>query len=89
MKLIFQDAPSNGIENKDWNSTMQVLQEGVLWQVKEILGRIRSKFANIPGPSGGMQLDGQTLLAESKVEKDQWMQDLLFKYGEVPFISMG
>jgi hypothetical protein len=45
----------------------QWLRDYSLAVAKEILGQARSKFASIAGPQGGgMQLNGATLIAESK-----------------------
>jgi hypothetical protein len=42
---------------------------------KEILGRIRSKFSELPIPDATVTLDGETLVAEAQSEKDK-----LFEY---------
>lgn len=68
---------------KDWPEVTQSMQEGALSYAKEILGRIRSKYKNPPGPGGGMQMDGDTLLAEAKEERKQWMIDLIERYGDI------
>jgi hypothetical protein len=67
---------------KDWGEVTQSMQEGALIYAKEILGRIRSKYATAPGPGGGIQLDGQALLQESREDKKEWMENLLYKWGE-------
>ncbi len=74
---------------KDWECVTQAMQEGALCHAKIMLGRIRSRIKNPPGPNGGIQLDGDQLLAEGKEEKAQWQQDLLQRYGDLPYISMG
>ena len=38
---------------------------------KEILGRIRSKFSELPIPDATVTLDGETLVAEAQSEKEQ------------------
>lgn len=68
---------------KDWPEVTQAMQEGALSYAKEILGRIRSKYKNPPGPNGGIQLDGDTLLQEAREERKQWMQDLIDKFGDI------
>lgn len=68
---------------KDWPEVTQAMQEGALTYAKEILGRIRSKYKNPPGPGGGIQMDGDALLAEAKEERKQWMEDLIYKFGDV------
>lgn len=71
-------------KQKDWEQVNQAMQEGALSYAKEILGRIRSKFRNPPGPNGGIQLDGDALLAEAKEERQKWFEDLIYKFGD-PF----
>lgn len=67
----------------DFGMVTQAMQEGALAFTKIILGRIRSKIQNPPGPNGGVQLDGQQLLQEGTEEKKQWQEDLIFRYGDV------
>jgi hypothetical protein len=74
---------------KDWEEVTQAMQEGALSYAKEILGRIRGRIKNPPGPGGGVQLDGPELLAEAKEERKQWMEDLIYKFGDVLPIRMG
>lgn len=73
---------------KDWPEVTQAMQEGALSYAKEILGRIRSKYRNPPGPGGGMQLDGETLLQEAREERERWKEDLIYRFGDIPFISL-
>jgi len=67
----------------DFNQVTQGMQEGALAFAKIILGRIRSRIQNPPGPNGGVQLDGQQILQEGIEEKKQWQEDLLFRYGDI------
>ena len=67
---------------KDFDEVTQAMQEGALTYAKEILGRIRSKYKTLPGPQSGMQLDGDTLLAEAKEERKQWKEDIIYRFGE-------
>lgn len=67
----------------DFTMVTQAMQEGALCFAKIILGRIRSKIQNPPGPNGGVQLDGQQLLQEGTEEKKQWQEDLIYRYGDV------
>lgn len=43
---------------------------------KEILGRIRRKFSEVPIPDGVVTLDGEMLLSEAKEEKDKLILEL-------------
>ena len=70
-------------KNNDFGRVQQVMQEGALAFAKIMLGRIRSKIKNPPGPNGGVQLDGDTLLQEGIQEKKDWEERLLSRYGDV------
>jgi hypothetical protein len=50
------------ILHEDW------IQRYALAFCKEILGRVRGKWGNVPSPAGGQSLDAQTLLGEAKEE---------------------
>jgi hypothetical protein len=73
---------------KDWGEVCQAMQEGALTYAKEILGRVRSKYGNPPGPGGGMQLDGQALLQEAREDREKWFENLCNKFSDLPYISM-
>lgn len=61
------------IDNKDW------IHKYTLAWAKEYLGRIRSKFGSVPGPTGEMQLDGQTLLAEAQQERQSLEESVMLR----------
>lgn len=73
---------------KDWGEVTQAMQEGALTYAKEILGRIRGKYANPPGPGGGIQLDWQALQSEAREDRQKWFEDLIYKFGDIPYISL-
>lgn len=73
----------------DFRLVTQAMQEGALAFAKIILGRIRSKITNPPGPNGGVQLDGATILAEGIQEKKDWEERLLTRFGDLCPIKMG
>jgi hypothetical protein len=75
-------------KNKDFDRVTQAMQEGAMTYAKEILGRIRGKYPSPPGPGGGMQLDGDKLLAEAKEERDKWKEELITKFGDLIPITM-
>jgi hypothetical protein len=54
---------------------------------KVVLGDIRSKYAVIPGPAGGTQLNGQALVQEGIQEKQQLQEELLSEIEEPPRFS--
>jgi hypothetical protein len=51
------------VDSSDW------IRKYALTWAKEQLGRIRSKYASVPGPTGEMQLDGQQLIQEAQQER--------------------
>jgi hypothetical protein len=59
------------------------MQEGALAHAKMMLGLIRRKFMNPPGPNGGIQLDGQMMYQEGKDEYEKWKEDLINKFGDL------
>jgi hypothetical protein len=67
----------------DFQLVTQAMQEGALAFAKIILGRIRSRISNPPGPGGGVQLDGATILAEGIQDKKDWEANLLVRYGDL------
>lgn len=73
---------------KDWDCVVEAMQEGALAHAKIMLGRIRGKYTNIPGPQGGIQLDGQQLLQEGHEMLEQWREKLIYRYGDVLPITM-
>lgn len=66
----------------DFAIVTQAMQEGALAFAKIVLGRIRSRIQNPPGPNGGIQLDGQQILQEGLEEKEKWEEKLVVKWGE-------
>lgn len=73
----------------DFKQTVQAMQEGSLAFAKIVLGRIRTRIINPPGPNGGIQLDGQQILQEGLQEKKEWEEKLINKWGDILKISMG
>lgn len=64
------------------------LQRYSLAGAKEILGRVRSKYATLPGPGGGSQLDGKELLAEAKEEKQMLLEELSMEIQNPPLFDI-
>lgn len=73
---------------KDWKEVTQAMQEGALAHAMIMLGHIRGKYASPPGPGGGMQLDGEYLKTKGWELKQQWQEELLTRYGDIPPITM-
>lgn len=65
------------------------IQRYTLAVAKEILGRARSKYQTLPGPGGGTRLDGETLLAESKEEKQLLLEELKTEIENPPLFDIG
>lgn len=68
----------------DFKRVTTVMIEGAFYHAMAILGRIRGKWTNIPGPAGGLQLDGQQLLQEAKEGLTKWREDLIYRWGDGP-----
>ncbi len=75
-------------KQKDWAEVTQAMQEGALTYAKEILGRIRSKYQSVPGAGGSVSMDGQQLLQEAREDRQKWFEDLIYKFGDLPYISL-
>ena len=73
----------------DFAQVTQAMQEGALAFAKIILGRIRSKISNPPGPNGGVQLDGLQILQEGLQDKKDWEDRLLVRFGDLLGPSWG
>lgn len=69
------------------DSSTWIRKYALTW-AKEQLGRIRSKFASVPGPTGEAQLDGQQLISEAQQEREQLEQSAVNR-GEPLSFTMG
>lgn len=56
---------------------------------KELLGQVRGKFAIVPGPGGGTQLNGQALQQQAMQEKQALKQELITEVEEPPMFTTG
>lgn len=74
---------------KDWECVTIPMKQGALIFAKFILGRVRSWVKNPPGPNGGLQLDGDTLLQEAKEDYKTWLEDLNNRWGDVLPVRVG
>ncbi len=74
---------------KDWTEVNQAMQEGALCHAMIMLGHIRSKFTSPTGPGGGGQLDGEYMKTKGWELKEKWEENLLYKWGDIPPITMG
>ena len=64
------------ITEYETDGTTWVRKYALAW-AKEKLGRVRSKFPSVPGPTGELQLDGGTLLQESATEKEALINEII------------
>ena len=56
---------------------------------KALLGQVRGKFAVVPGPGGGTQLNGAQLAAEAAQEKQALKDELINEVEEPPMFTTG
>jgi hypothetical protein len=61
----------------------QWIREYTLALAKELLGIIRSKFQTIPIPNADLQLDGESLIAQAREDRDKLMTQLLDFLGKL------
>ena len=54
-----------------------------------LLGQVRGKFAVVPGPAGGTQLNGQQLIAQAAQDKQVLKQELINEVEEPPMFTTG
>jgi len=73
---------------KDWREVNQAMQEGALAHAMIMLGHIRGKYTQLPGPSGGLQNDGEYMKTKGWELKQQWQEELLTRYGDLCPITM-
>ena len=52
------------------------IENWAMAEAMEILGRIRSRFGNLPGPNGQVSQDGDALKSESKAMKEELTKEL-------------
>jgi hypothetical protein len=74
---------------KDWECNIQAIREGALASAMIMVGHIRSKFQNIPGPQGGTVLNGQDMLQRGQDMWDKWEERLIYRYGDILPIFVG
>jgi hypothetical protein len=58
----------------------KLIRDYALACAKEVLGRVRSKWRDIPVVGGSTSLDGETLLSEAKEEKEK-LEEKIMEYG--------
>lgn len=55
----------------------QWLQGWAVAEIKETLGLIRSKFSSVPGPNGGLTLNGDLLMSEARMDFEDLSRQIL------------
>jgi hypothetical protein len=73
---------------KDWKQVTQAMQEGALAHAMIMLGHIRGKYQQPPGPGGGMALDGDYMRQKGWELKEKWQEELIYKFGDIVPITM-
>jgi len=56
---------------------------------KALLGQVRGKFAVVPGPGGGTQLNGAQLIQEAMQDKQALKEELINEVEEPPMFTTG
>lgn len=75
------------ISEIETDSALWIRKYALTW-AKEKLGRVRSKYSSVPGPTGEMQLDGSTLLSEVSTEREALLAEII-SLGEPLSFSTG
>ena len=60
---------SQPLTEEEVDAEVWIRKYSLTW-AKEKLGRVRSKYASIPSPTGEMSLDGQQLISEAQTERE-------------------
>ena len=63
------------------------MQRYTLASAKGVLGQIRGKYAVLPSPGGGSQLNGDALLMQSQQEKQALLDELIFEIEMPPVFT--
>lgn len=71
---------------KDWKEVHQAMEDGALAHAMIALGHVRGKYSN---PPGGVQLDGDYMRTKGWELLEKWKEDLIYRFGELPYITMG
>ena len=81
--------PMTNIPYKNINSIgKQWIRRFALSLTKEVLGQVRSKFGAIPIPNNTVQLNGATLISESKTEQTKLREELQKVLDEMTYEKM-
>ena len=64
------------------------IQRYALCASKEILGQIRGKYDSLPGPGGGSKLNGTSLIAEAREDKEALILELTEAMEQPPIFDI-
>ena len=73
---------------KDFRQVKQAMQEGAYAEALIMIGNIRGKYQSPPGPGGGMAMDGDYMRNKGYELKEKWQEELIFRYGDLPGITL-
>ena len=73
---------------KDWKEVTQAMQEGALAHAMIMLGHIRGKYPQLPG-TAAMSMDGEYMRTKGWELKEKWQEELITRYGDLLYPSMG
>lgn len=71
--------------DKDWTKASFPMREGILALATITLGTIRKKFSSFPN---AMNLDGESLYTKGWELYDKWLENLLSRHGDIPYIQL-
>jgi hypothetical protein len=75
-------------KQKDWNQVTEAMQMGALAYARIMVGEIRDKYQQIPGPSGGGSLNGARMIQQGQDDLKQWREDLIMRFGDILPITL-
>jgi len=77
---------SRALSEAEVDANAWIRKYALAWS-KEMLGRVRSKFASVPGPTGELSLDGPQLLSEAQQEKEALDLEIITKSPPLGFTT--
>lgn len=75
-------------KQKDWNQVTEAMQMGALAYARIMIGEMRDKFQQIPGPGGGGSLNGARMIQQGQDDLKQWREDLIMRFGDILPITL-
>jgi len=86
---LFYDAwiLATKIEDLQAAADIDLYARRVTARCKQMLGRIRGKYKQYPGPGGPVEMDADRLLEESSEELKETEEDSLSRASQIPFLT--